>query len=318
MRVLVAGGAGFVGSHFCDLLLRHSHEVICVDSFLTGNKQNIARLMQSKSFSLIQHNIIEPLYIKDKLDAVVNLASPASPQDYIQHQIHTMKVGAIGTLNTLGLAKAHKARYLLSSTSEVYGDPLVHPQPEDYRGNVNPIGVRGVYDEAKRFGEALVMAYKRTYGLDVKIARLFNTYGPNMRPNDGRAVCNFITKALKGEDLEIYGDGRQTRSFCYASDTVEGLYRLLKSSVCEPINIGNQDEITILELANLILSLTKSRSKIVFKDKMPDDPSRRCPDISRARKLLGWQPKVDKVTGLKETIEYFKTVLNSPKHNGAG
>ncbi|MBI4244458.1 MAG: SDR family oxidoreductase [Planctomycetes bacterium] len=310
MKILVAGGAGFLGSHFCDLLLKNSHSVICVDSFITGSRNNLSELTKNSCFKLLEHNIIEPLYVDEKLDAVANLACPASPKDYSIHQIHTMKVGGIGTLNTLGLAKAHNAKYLLTSTSEVYGDPLVHPQKEDYRGNVNPIGIRGVYDEAKRFGEALTMAYRRTYNLDTKIVRIFNTYGPRMRPNDGRAVCNFITKALKNENIEVYGDGKQTRSFCYVTDLVDGLYKLLISDVHEPVNIGNPIEINILQLAEEIIELCQSKSKIVFTDSFPDDPNRRCPDISKAKKLINWEPKILRKDGLVKTIEYFRQILH--------
>jgi dTDP-glucose 4,6-dehydratase len=305
MRALVTGGAGFLGSHLCDLLLVKGYEVICVDSIITGNEQNIAHI-KTGEFSFIKHNVTEPLYLGGKIDFIFHLASPASPIDYLELPIQTLKVGALGTHNMLGLAKEKRARFLLASTSEVYGDPLVNPQPEEYWGNVNPIGPRGVYDEAKRFAEAMTMAYHRYHKLDTRIVRIFNTYGPRMRLKDGRVVPNFISQALRGEDITVYGDGSQTRSFCYVSDEIEGIYRLMMSDYTLPVNIGNPEEHTILEFAEIILKITGSRSKIAFKELPVDDPKQRRPDITKAKKLLNWEPQVSLEAGLKETIKYFK------------
>lgn len=306
MKALVTGGAGFLGSHLCDLLLAKGYEIICVDSLITGNEQNIAHI-KSGEFSFIEHNVAKPLYLDGKIDFIFHLASPASPIDYLELPIQTLKVGALGTHNMLGLAKEKGARFLLASTSEVYGDPLVNPQPEEYWGNVNPIGPRGVYDEAKRFAEAITMAYHRYHKLDTRIVRIFNTYGPRMRLKDGRVVPNFISQALRGEELTVYGDGSQTRSFCYVSDEIEGIYRLMMSDYTLPVNIGNPEEHTILEFAEIILKITGSRSKIAFKELPVDDPKQRRPDITKARKLLKWEPQVSLEAGLKETIKYFKT-----------
>ncbi|VVB86579.1 GDP-L-fucose synthase [uncultured archaeon] len=305
MRALVTGGAGFLGSHLCDLLLAKGYEVICADSIITGNEQNIAHIKTSE-FSFIKHNVTKPLHLDGKIDLIFHLASPASPIDYLELPIQTLKVGALGTHNMLGLAKEKRARFLLASTSEVYGDPLVNPQPEEYWGNVNPIGPRGVYDEAKRFAEAMTMAYHRYHKLDTRIVRIFNTYGPRMRLKDGRVVPNFISQALRGEDITVYGDGSQTRSFCYVSDEIEGIYRLMMSDYTLPVNIGNPEEHTILEFAEIILKITGSRSKIAFKELPVDDPKQRRPDITKAKKLLKWEPRVSLEAGLKETIKYFK------------
>ncbi len=305
MRALVTGGAGFLGSHLCDLLLAKGYEVVCVDSIITGNEQNIAHIKTDK-FSFIKHNVTKPLHLDGKIDFIFHLASPASPIDYLELPIQTLKVGALGTHNMLGLAKEKGARFLLASTSEVYGDPLVNPQPEEYWGNVNPIGPRGVYDEAKRFAEAITMAYHRYHKLDTRIVRIFNTYGPRMRLKDGRVVPNFISQALSGEELTVYGDGSQTRSFCYVSDEIEGIYRLMMSDYTLPVNIGNPEEHTILEFAEIILKITGSKSKIAFKELPVDDPKQRRPDITKAKKLLKWEPRVSLEAGLKETIKYFK------------
>ncbi len=305
MRALVTGGAGFLGSHLCDLLLAKGYEVICVDSIITGNEQNIAHI-KTGEFSFIKHNVIKPLHLDGKIDLIFHLASPASPIDYLELPIQTLKVGALGTHNMLGLAKEKGARFLLASTSEVYGDPLVNPQPEEYWGNVNPIGPRGVYDEAKRFAEAMTMAYHRYHKLDTRIVRIFNTYGPRMRLKDGRVVPNFISQALRGEDITVYGDGSQTRSFCYVSDEIEGIYRLMMSDYTLPVNIGNPEEHTILEFAEIILKITGCISKIAFKELPVDDPKQRRPDITKAKELLKWEPRVSLEAGLKETIKYFK------------
>lgn len=307
-RVLITGGAGFIGSHLCELFLKRGYEVICVDNLISGNMDNIAHLFGER-FTFLRYDITNPIWIPGRVDYILNFASPASPVDYMNHPIETLKVGAMGTYNVLELAKEKGARLLHASTSEVYGDPLVHPQPETYWGNVNPIGPRSVYDEAKRYAEALVMAYHRTYGLDTRIVRIFNTYGPNMRPNDGRAIPNFISQALKGEPITVYGDGSQTRSFTYISDEVEGIYRLLMSDYHEPVNIGNPEERTILDLAKLVIEMTGSKSEITFKPLPKDDPRVRRPDISRAREVLGWEPKVPLEEGLKETIRYFRRLM---------
>jgi len=311
MRVLITGAAGFLGSHLCDRFLADGHEVIGVDNFLTGTPDNLAHLLGHPRFRFVQHNVTEFIYVEGPLDGVLHFASPASPVDYLELPIQTLKVGSLGTHKTLGLAKAKGARYLLASTSEVYGDPEVHPQPETYWGNVNPVGPRGVYDEAKRFAEAMVMAYHRTHGLDTRIVRIFNTYGPRMRPNDGRVVSNFIVQALRGEPLTVYGDGSQTRSFCYVSDEIEGIYRLFFSDCTEPVNIGNPDEFTILELARRVLALTGSRSPIEFRPLPQDDPRVRRPDITRARERLGWEPRISLDEGLRLTIPYFRARLEA-------
>jgi dTDP-glucose 4,6-dehydratase len=305
MRSIVTGGAGFLGSHLCDLLIEKGHKVICIDNLVTGKTKNIEHI-KSESFTYLKHDITKPVYFGDKIDYIFHLASPASPVDYLELPIQTLKVGALGTYNMLGLAKEHKARLLLASTSEVYGDPLVNPQPETYWGNVNPIGPRGVYDEAKRYAEAITMAYHTHHGIETRIARIFNTYGPRMRANDGRVVPNFINQALKGENITVYGDGKQTRSFCYVSDLVEGLYRLMISEHTDPVNIGNPAEMTVLEFAERIIGITGSRSRIVYEELPVDDPKVRRPDITRAREVLGWEPKVKLEDGLKETIEFFK------------
>ncbi len=305
MKALVTGGAGFLGSHLCELLLARGYEVLCIDNLITGSMQNIAHIRTDR-FSYINHNVTEPLYLDDKIDFLFHLASPASPVDYLNLPIQTLKAGALGTHNMLGLAKEKGARFLLASTSEVYGDPLVTPQCEEYWGNVNPIGPRGVYDEAKRFAEAITMAYHHYHGLDTRIVRIFNTYGPRMRLNDGRVVPNFIRQALHSEDLTVYGDGTQTRSFCYVNDEIEGIYRLMMSDYVLPVNIGCTEECTIFEFAKLILKITGSESKIAFRCLPADDPKQRRPDITKARKILGWEPKVPLEQGLIETIKYFK------------
>ena len=306
MRILITGGAGFIGSHLCDFLLEKGHEVICMDNLITGNVDNIAHLFGRTDFSFIQHDVTNFIYVAGDLDYILHFASPASPKDYLTFPIQTLNVGALGTHKTLGLAKAKEAKFLLASTSECYGDPLVHPQPEDYWGNVNPIGVRGVYDEAKRFAEAMTMAYHRYHGIDTRIVRIFNTYGPSMRKDDGRAIPTFITQALSNEDLTVFGDGSQTRSICYASDLVDGIYRLMNSDVDTPVNIGNPEEMTILQLAQKIIEITESRSQIAFKPLPQDDPKVRRPDISRARNLLGWEPRVSADEGLRSTVRWFK------------
>jgi dTDP-glucose 4,6-dehydratase len=306
MRVLITGGAGFLGSHLCDLFVKKGHTVIAMDNLLTGNLGNMAHLVRNNKFQFIHHDVTEFIHVPGRLDAILHFASPASPLDYLNYPIETLKVGSLGTHNALGLAKAKKAIFLLASSSEVYGDPLVHPQKENYWGHVNPIGPRGVYDEAKRFAEALAMAYHRSHGVDVKIVRIFNTFGPRMRKNDGRVVPSFIDQALKGGPLTVFGDGSQTRSFCYVSDLVAGIYRLLLSNIHEPVNIGSQEEKTVLEFAKIIKKMTKTRSQIVFKDLPLDDPKVRQPDITLAKKLLQWEPQVSLKAGLQKTIRWFK------------
>jgi dTDP-glucose 4,6-dehydratase len=308
MRVLVTGGAGFLGSHLCERLLAEGHEVVAVDNLLTGNRRNIAHLESQKAFSFVFHDVTKYISLDGALDAVFHFASPASPIDYLELPIQTLKVGSLGTHNALGLAQVKGARFLLASTSEVYGDPLIHPQPETYWGNVNPIGPRGVYDEAKRFAEALTMAYRRANGVDTRIVRIFNTYGERMRPRDGRVVPALIGQALAGEPLTVFGDGSQTRSFCYVSDLVDGIYKLLLSSEKEPVNIGNPAELSVLEFAKTIRKLTGTKSEIVFKPLPVDDPKVRQPDITKAKTLLGWEPKVPLEEGLKRTIEYFRSL----------
>ena len=313
MRVLITGGAGFLGSHLCDRFLEEGHDVIAMDNLITGSTDNIGHLAGNERFTFIKHNVSNYIYVDGPLDAVLHFASPASPNDYLEHPIPTLKVGSLGTLNTIGLAKEKGARYLLASTSEVYGDPQVNPQPETYWGHVNPIGPRGVYDEAKRFAEAMTMAYHRYHGVDTRIVRIFNTYGPRMRINDGRVVPNFLAQALRGEPLTVYNDGQQTRSFQYVSDLVEGVYSLLLSNEILPVNIGNPDEMAILEFARIVKEATGSASEVTFvqpKDmRIKDDPQVRRPDIARARSTLGWEPVVHLSQGLEKTIPYFKMRL---------
>jgi len=310
MRTLVTGGAGFLGSHLCERLIQEGHEVICMDNLITGDTDNIAHLSGNKNFRFIQYDVTEYIFIDGPLDNILHFASPASPIDYLELPIQTLKVGSLGTHKALGLAKAKKARFLLASTSEVYGDPLIHPQPEAYYGNVNPIGPRGVYDEAKRFAEALTMAYHRYHGVDTRIVRIFNTYGPRMRLNDGRVVPSFLHQALTGENLTVFGDGLQTRSFCYVSDLIEGIYRLLCSSINDPVNIGNPVEMTIMDFAKKIHEVAGGSGEIVFKPLPQDDPKVRQPDITKAKGLLGWSPKVPLDEGIRETLNYFKKKLN--------
>jgi dTDP-glucose 4,6-dehydratase len=304
-RTLITGGAGFIGSHLCDYFLSLGHEVICMDNLLTGESSNIAHI-RNQNFLFIKHDVTNYIYVEGKLDYLLHFASPASPIDYEKLPIQTLKVGSLGTHKALGLAKEKKATFLLASTSEVYGDPMVHPQSEEYWGNVNPIGPRGVYDEAKRFAEAMTMAYHRVHGVDTRIIRIFNTYGPRMRLEDGRAIPSFITQALRGEGISVFGDGSQTRSFCFISDLVEGIYRVLMSGETRPVNLGNPQELTVLDLAKAIVRLTGSRSNIIYTPLPQDDPKRRQPDISRARQLCGWEPKVEFTAGLHETIAYFR------------
>lgn len=310
MRVLITGGAGFVGSHLSDRFLAEGHTVIAMDNFLTGNPRNIAHLADHPQFTFIQHDICEPITLDGEIDALLNFASPASPIDYLKLPIETLKVGAMGTYNTLELARAKNARYLLASTSEIYGDPLEHPQREAYFGNVDSIGPRSVYDEAKRYAEAMTMAYHRTFGLDVRIVRIFNTYGPRMRLEDGRVVPNFIAQALREEPLTVYGDGQQTRCFQYVDDLVEGVYRLLHSDFREPVNIGTSHEVTILQFAEIVNRITDNPAGIVYRDeRIKGDPQTRQPDTTRAREVLGWQPRVPLHEGLQRTIDYFKEVV---------
>ncbi|MBU2597834.1 MAG: SDR family oxidoreductase [Actinobacteria bacterium] len=308
MKTLVTGGAGFLGSHLCDYLLKNDHYVICMDNLVTGSSDNL-RHIDSDKFIFIKHDITKYIEIDGDLDYIFHFASPASPVDYLRYPIKTLKVGALGTHNVLGLAKAKKARILLASTSEVYGDPKVHPQNEDYWGNVNPVGPRGVYDEAKRFAEAMTMAYHKKHNIETRIARIFNTYGTRMRKDDGRVVPTFVNQALKGEDITVFGDGNQTRSFCHVSDMIEGIYRLMMSDYILPINLGNPDEMTILELANYIKKITNSKSKIVCHPLPENDPKTRKPDISRAKKILEWEPKIGFEKGMEEFIEWFKRIF---------
>jgi dTDP-glucose 4,6-dehydratase len=311
MRILITGGAGFIGSHLCDHLLALGHDVIAMDNLITGNPDNIAHLIGNSHFQFIQHDVTNYVYVEGPLDAVMHLASLPSPVDYVNLPIQTLKVGALGTHKTLGLTKAKGARFLLASTSEVYGDPLVHPQPEEYWGNVNPIGVRGVYDESKRFAEAMTMAYNRFHGVDTRIVRIFNTYGPRMRLNDGRVVPTLVSQSLQGEPLTVHGDGMQTRSFCYVSDLVEGMCALLFSDYVNPVNLGNPEEHTILEFAEIINRLTGNPAGVAFTEARPEDPKQRRPDITKARTILGWEPKVGLDDGLTRTIEWFKERLAS-------
>jgi dTDP-glucose 4,6-dehydratase len=333
-RVLITGGAGFLGSHLCTRFVEMGVEVLCLDNLLTGHQENVAHLFGNRRFRFIEYDVCDYIYVDGALDAVLHFASPASPKDYLEYPIHTLKVGAFGTHKALGLAKAMRARFLLASTSEVYGDPLVNPQPETYWGNVNSISPRGVYDEAKRFAEAMTMAYHRYHGLDTRIVRIFNTFGPHMRPNDGRAISNFIVQALREEPLTIYGEGSQTRSFCYVDDMVEGLLAVLKhpsdrtleermdraflhhnaeaeDSIHHPINLGNPEERSMLEIARLVLKVTGSRSALTFQPRPADDPGVRRPDISRARRLLSWSPRVSIEEGLERTVEYFRAELRA-------
>jgi len=309
---VVTGGAGFLGSHLVDRLLREGHEVLAIDNLLTGNERNLDHLRSEKKFRFLRHDVTKFIAVEGPVDFVFHFASPASPIDYLELPIQTLKVGSLGTHNALGLSKAKGATFLLASTSECYGDPLVHPQKEEYWGNVNPIGPRGVYDEAKRFAEAMTMAYHRFHGVNTKIVRIFNTYGPRMRLRDGRVVPAFVGQALRGEPLTIFGEGKQTRSFCFVSDLIEGIYRLSKADFHEPVNIGNPIELTILEFAEQIRLITGSKSQIVKKPLPVDDPQQRRPDISRAKKILGWEPRVSLEDGLKETIRWFEANLDSP------
>ncbi len=310
MRTVVTGGAGFIGSHLCERFIAMGHDVICVDNLLTGSRRNLEALEGNPRFQFVEHNVSEPIEIDGPVDNVLHFASPASPVDYLTHPIPTLKVGSLGTHNALGLAKAKDARFLLASTSEVYGDPDVHPQREDYWGNVNPIGPRGCYDEAKRFAEAITMAYHRYHGVKTHIVRIFNTYGPRMRLNDGRVLPNFMKQALRGEPITIYGNGDQTRSFCYVSDLVEGIVRLLAADFAEPVNLGNPAEITVMQLAEEIIALVAgTASKIVHEPLPQDDPRRRRPDISRAQSLLGWNPTIERAEGLKLSLEYFRKAV---------
>ncbi len=307
MRVLITGAAGFIGSHLCDRFIEEGHYVIGMDNFLTGSPDNIAHLFGNKNFHFIEYNVTNFIYIEGDIDIVLHFACPASPVDYMNYPIQTLKVDSLGTLHTVGLAKAKKARYVFASTSEVYGDPQVHPQPEDYWGYVNPVGIRSVYDEAKRFSESTTMAYHRVHGIDVRILRIFNTYGPRMRLDDGRVIPNFIGQALRGEDLTVYGDGTQTRSFCYIDDLIEGIYRasVYENLNGEVINLGNPEEYKIIDLAKKIIEKTNSNSKIIFEPLPEDDPKRRCPDITKAKKILNWEPRISLDEGLEKTIKYF-------------
>jgi len=311
VRVLITGAAGFLGSHLCDRFLAEGHDVVGLDNFITGHADNLAHLMGNDRFRFMRHDISTYTYVDGPLDGVLHFASPASPIDYLELPLETLKVGSLGTHNALGLAKAKGARFFIASTSEVYGDPLVHPQTEDYWGNVNPVGPRSVYDEAKRFSEAITMAYHTFHGLDTRIVRIFNTYGPRMRPRDGRVVSNFIVQALNNEPLTVYGDGSQTRSFCYATDEVDGIYKLFMNGDSNPTNIGNPDEYTVKQLAELVVELTGTKAPIIYEPLPKDDPKVRKPDITRARAMLGWEPKVHVRDGLARTIEYFQQHLGS-------
>jgi len=306
---VVTGGAGFLGSHLCDKLLSEGMKVICIDNLLTGNLNNISHLFGNENFSFLKHDITNFIFVPGKVDYILHFASPASPIDYLKLPIQTLKVGSLGTHKVLGLAKEKKARLLIASTSEVYGDPEIHPQEETYWGNVNPIGPRGVYDEAKRFAEAITMAYHRYHGVETRIVRIFNTYGPRMRLDDGRALPAFVGQALRGQDITVFGDGSQTRSFCYVSDLVDGIFRLLLSDVVDPVNIGNPDEITIQQFAEEVLKIMDSKSKIIYKPLPEDDPKVRQPNIEKAKRILGWEPKIGRAEGLKITIEYFKNLV---------
>lgn len=306
MRILITGGAGFIGSYLCDFLLNKGHEVICMDNLITGTTDNISHHLGKENFLFIKHNVTEYIYIDGKIDYVLHFASPASPVDYMQYPIQTLKVGSLGTHKALGFARAKGSKFLLASTSEVYGDPLTSPQSESYWGNVNPVGPRGVYDESKRFAEAMTMAYHRYHNMDTKIARIFNTYGPRMRINDGRCVPNFIYQSLNNLPLTVYGDGNQTRSFCYIDDLIKGIYKLMNSSINEPLNLGNPHELKIIDLAKKIIELTGNKVEISYKSLPDDDPKIRKPDITKAKKLLNWEPNIDLDAGLKKTIDWFK------------
>jgi dTDP-glucose 4,6-dehydratase len=310
-KTLITGGAGFLGSHLCDFFIAQGHEVICMDNLMKKeNIENIDHLIGHERFKFVKYDVTEYLHVDGTLDNILHFASLASPKDYLDYPIQTLKVGSLGTHKALGLAKEKKARFLLASTSEVYGDPMVHPQPESYPGNVDPVVPRGVYDEAKRFGEAITMAYHRTHGLQTRIARIFNTYGPRMRLDDGRALPNFMVQALRGEDITVYGNGTQTRSFCYVDDLIEGIKKLLYSDEAEPINLGNPEEITILNFAKEIVALTGSKSRIIFSALPENDPKVRQPDITKAKTILGWEPKVSRQEGLRRTLQYFKKKLS--------
>jgi dTDP-glucose 4,6-dehydratase len=310
--IVITGGAGFIGSHLCDRLIAEKFQVICIDNLITGKLENVKHLLKDRNFKFIKYNVTKYIDIKGRVDFVLHFASPASPEDYLKFPIQTLKVGSLGTHNALGLAKEKRAKFMLASTSEVYGDPLVHPQPESYWGNVNSVGVRGCYDESKRFAEAITMAYHRIHRLDTRIVRIFNTYGPRMRINDGRVIPNFIFQALRDKPITVYGQGKQTRSFCYISDLVEGIFRIMHSRANEPINLGNPHEFTILELAKLMARLTAAKSKIIFKPLPQDDPRQRRPDITKAKKIIKWQPKVELEEGLKKTIAWFRCSLSLP------
>jgi dTDP-glucose 4,6-dehydratase len=315
MRIVVTGVAGFLGSHLADRLLSEGHDVIGMDNLITGHVRNIGHLAGNRRFRFVHHDVTEYIFLEGEIDAILHFASPASPIDYLQIPIQTLKVGALGTHKALGLARAKKARFLLASTSEVYGDPLVHPQPETYWGNVNPVGPRGCYDEAKRFAEAMTIAYRNFHGVDTRIVRIFNTYGPRMRPNDGRIVPSLINQALRGEPLTVFGDGSQTRSFCYVSDLIDGIYRLLLSDIPDPVNIGNPTELSVMQFAETIKASTGSASTIVHKPLPVDDPKQRRPDITLARTKLGWEPKVGLEEGLRETVEYFRSLAAVASQN---
>jgi dTDP-glucose 4,6-dehydratase len=308
-HAVVTGGAGFLGSHLCDRLLKEGHRVTAIDNLVTGDLKNIAHLFGTDRFKFVKHDVTEFMYVDGPVDYILHFASPASPIDYLKLPIQTLKVGSLGTHKALGLAKTKGARFLLASTSEVYGDPLVHPQPETYWGNVNPVGLRGVYDEAKRFAEAMTMAYRRYHGTETRIARIFNTYGPRMRLHDGRAIPAFLSQALRGEDVTVFGTGSQTRSVCYVDDLIDGIHRLLLSDEQDPVNIGNEEEITMLDLAKEIIALTGSKSKIINRPLPEDDPKVRRPDTTRARTILKWEAKVDRKEGLRRTVEYFKNQI---------
>lgn len=311
--VVITGGAGFIGSHLCDKLIKEDFKVACLDNLITSSTENIKHLFKDKNFRFIRHDVTRYINIRGKVDYILHFASPASPQDYLKFPIQTLKVGSLGTHNVLGLAKAKRAKFMLASTSEVYGDPLVHPQPESYWGHVNCVGIRGCYDEAKRFAEAITMAYRRVHRLDTKIVRIFNTYGPRMRLNDGRVIPNFIYQAINNKPITVYGQGKQIRSFCYISDLIEGIYKLMLSNINEPLNLGNPREFSIMELAGAVLKLTKSKSKIIFNPLPEDDPKQRQPDVSRAKEILKWQPRIELEEGLGMTIEWFKVNIYREK-----